>query len=91
MSRAHSPARTLTPHSGGDGLAREVAALCPLDAKAPRELWVTLCGAPPPHGLSRPLLTRALAYRIQERALGGLKPGIRRLLLRFADDDVVSR
>jgi hypothetical protein len=41
-------------------------------------------GAPP--RFSRDLLLRAIAYRMQERALGGLKPAIRRLLQRVAED-----
>jgi hypothetical protein len=34
---------------------------------------------------------RALAYRIQEKALGGLKPSTRRLLARVADDASADR
>jgi hypothetical protein len=37
--------------------------------------------------ISRELLTRALAYRIQERALGGLKPATRRLLAQLGEGD----
>ncbi len=39
----------------------------------------------PPH-LSRDWLRRSVAYRIQENALGGLKPATRRLLERVAED-----
>ena len=35
---------------------------------------------------SRELLTRAIAYRIQEQAFGGLKPATRKLLERLATD-----
>jgi len=37
------------------------------------------------------LLTRAVAYRIQERALGSLSTSTRRLLDRIADDIVARR
>ncbi|MFZ0677165.1 MAG: DUF2924 domain-containing protein [Candidatus Binatus sp.] len=40
----------------------------------------------PPHRVSRELLTRAVAYRIQEQVYGGLKPANRRVLLRLAND-----
>jgi hypothetical protein len=40
----------------------------------------------PPHRISRELLTRAVAYRIQEQARGGLKPSTRRLLVRLGND-----
>jgi hypothetical protein len=37
----------------------------------------------PPRQIGRPLLTRAIAYRLQERAFGGLKPSTTRLLERL--------
>jgi hypothetical protein len=86
MLRAKSPGRTLPPGSGGTDLAREIAGLSALDASALKQLWVTLGGAAPPPELNRPLLIRALAYRLQERALGGLKPATLRVLLECADD-----
>ncbi|MGA9474647.1 MAG: DUF2924 domain-containing protein [Terriglobales bacterium] len=39
-----------------------------------------------PHRVSRELLTRAVAYRIQEHASGGLKPSTRRFLVRLGND-----
>ncbi len=46
--------------------------------------WGPLCGSEAPPRISRDLLIRALAYRLQERVLGGLKPGTRRLLAKVA-------
>jgi len=86
MLRAKSPGQTTTPRSGGGDLAREVASLSALDPTALKQLWVTLGGAAPPPELNRPLLVRALAYRMQERTLGGLSRATRRMLLEFADD-----
>jgi hypothetical protein len=51
-----------------------------------KQQWEELYGSEPPHHISRELLTRAVAYRIQEQVYGGLKPSTRKLLLRLADD-----
>lgn len=88
MMRAHSPGRTRTRRNvgaGGEDLPRDVAGLSGLDATSLRQKWLTLCGAAPPPGLSRLLMVRAIAYRLHERALGGLKPATRRLLRQFCD------
>jgi DUF2924 family protein len=50
-----------------------------------------LYGVEPPARMRRPLLIRATAYRLQERALGGLKPATRRLLASVADDAMARR
>ena len=44
-----------------------------------------------PTRISRDLLVRAMAYRIQEKALGGLKPATRRLLAKVAADASANR
>jgi hypothetical protein len=51
-----------------------------------KQEWRVLYHSEPPHRISRELLTRAVAYRIQEQVYGGLKPSTRRLLLRLAND-----
>ena len=51
-----------------------------------KQQWRALYGSEPPHRISRELLTRAVAYRIQEQVRGGLKPSTRRLLIRLAND-----
>lgn len=48
--------------------------------------WRDLFGSEPPDRLRRDLLIQALAYRIQEQTLGGLKAATRRLLERIAGD-----
>ena len=65
-------------------LAREIAALPEAAASALKDRWRALYGSEPPRRISRDLLIRALAYRIQEQALGGLKPSTRRLLTKVA-------
>ena len=56
-----------------------------------KQQWRTLYGSEPPHRVSRELLTRAVAYRIQEQVYGGLKPSTRRLLMRLASAAVSGR
>jgi hypothetical protein len=44
------------------------------------ELWTEYFGAPPPPRTSRALMIRAVAYKMQENALGGLSATTRRIL-----------
>ena len=67
-------------------LALNLASLCALKPDELVERWRGLYGSDPPARLRRPLLIQALAYRLQEKALGGLKPAIRRLLESAAGD-----
>lgn len=71
---------------GGDRLSAELAALGSLNTLQLRERWKALYGTEPPPRASRDLLVRAVAYRIQERTLGGLSTATRRLLERLADN-----
>jgi len=70
--------------AGPPGLADKLAALRGLDTKALRERWRALYGTEPPVRISPSLLHQAVAYRLQERALGGVKSSTRRLLERVA-------
>jgi hypothetical protein len=56
-----------------------------------KQRWRALYGTEAPRRISRDLLIRALAYRIQEKALGGLKPSTRRLLIKVAGDAAARR
>jgi hypothetical protein len=75
-----------TRSDSNEALSRKLASLRLLPIKRLKKQWRLLYGTEPPHRVSRELLTRAVAYRIQEQALGGLKPSTRRLLERFAGD-----
>jgi Protein of unknown function (DUF2924) len=55
------------------------------------EWWRSLFGSDPPARLRRPLLIQALAYRLQEKAFGGLKPATQRLLASVAGDASAGR
>jgi len=48
------------------------------------EAWEELFGRPPPKKTSRELLTHAIAWEIQARRHGGLKPRVQRRLERLA-------
>ena len=65
-------------------LTGEIAALQSLNVEQLKARWRTLYQTEAPIRFSRDLLMRAVAYRLQERALGGLKPATRRLLQRVA-------
>jgi hypothetical protein len=81
--------RSFSAHGRGK-LASEIAALQSLDVAQLRARWRTLYQSEAPSRFSRELLTRAVAYRLQERALGGLKPTTRRLFQRIAADSVTA-
>ena len=67
-------------------ISTEIAALAGLDLKHLKLQWRELYDTQPPPRISRELLTRAIAYRLQEREFGGLAPATRRLLERVAAD-----
>ena len=67
-------------------LARELASLPELTTEALHARWRELYRIEPPPYLNPRLLRAAIAYRLQVRVLGGLKPATRRLLRRVAED-----
>jgi DUF2924 family protein len=67
-------------------LSAEIAGLESFDLGQLRARWKLLYEIEAPPHLSRDLLRRAVAYRMQENVLGGLKPATRRLLERVAED-----
>ena len=69
-------------------LNSELTDLPALDRKALIEKWRTLYGTEPPSGLRNNFLMHAIAHRMQEKALGGLKPAIRRFLKKAAKDNM---
>jgi hypothetical protein len=69
-----------------EALASEIASLSKLGIDELRERWKAMFGKAPSRDISRSFLTRAIAYRLQEKAFGGLKPSTQRLLAEFASD-----
>ena len=74
--------------SGTRNLADELAELRGLDATTLRQRWRLFYRTEAPVHIGRALLLQAVAYRLQERVLGGLKPSTRRLLERAAEDSL---
>ena len=72
-------------------LASEIATLSEATPADLKSRWRVLYSTEPPPRISRDLLTRAVAYRIQEKALGGLRPSTRRLLAKVAADASARR
>jgi hypothetical protein len=72
-------------------LASQLDRLLELNPAELREQWQTLFGADPAPKLRSSLLVQAIAYRLQEKALGGLKPATLRLLERIADAAAARR
>ena len=69
-----------------DALTAEIAGLSKASITDLRQRWKTLYGKQPSGHIGRSFLIRAIAYRLQEKAYGGLKPSTRRLLARVAEE-----
>jgi hypothetical protein len=82
--------RNVAKKRAGDGcklddIERDLASLPTLDTAALRQRWKALLGTDPSPHFGRSVLVRAISYRIQETAIGGLKPATQRLLDRIAE------
>ena len=69
-----------------DALTAEIAGLSKASIKDLRERWKAMYGKAPSREIGRSFLTRAIAYHLQERAYGDLKPSTRRLLARVTEE-----
>ena len=72
-------------------LRDELAELRRLDLNALKQRWRALYRSEAPVHIGHALLLHAVAYRLQETVLGGLKRSTRRLLERIAEDNVRRR
>ncbi len=72
-------------------LVREIDELQEATSANLKQRWRALYRSEPPRRISRDLMIRALAYRIQEKVLGGLQPSTRRLLTKVAADASARR
>lgn len=66
-------------------LQGEIEHLADLDLAGLRDRWRDLYGTSAPKSLRRNFLIRAVAYRLQVKMFGGLKPSIKRELRRIAE------
>lgn len=67
-----------------DPLEAEIAGLQGLAIDELRIVWQRVCRDEPPGRLTRDLMARAIAYRLQEQAQGGLAPATKRRLRALA-------
>jgi hypothetical protein len=65
-------------------ILQRIAGLAAMTTPDLRDRWESLFGRPAPKRASRDLLLRALAYRVQERAEGGLSKAAKKRLVRLA-------
>ena len=79
------------PKKASATLAADLKALEELTRPELLERWRGLYGTPPPKFISRQLLLRAVAYRMQEKVLGGLDRSTRRRVERAAADLAAGR
>jgi hypothetical protein len=68
-----------------DAVDREIGMLSSLPRSALLERWRSLYRSDAPKGMSRTLLVHAVAWAMQARAHGGLRPSLRRRLRALAD------
>ena len=72
-------------------LVGDLAALTDLSREALKARWWELYGSAPPSRLGRALMVQAIAFRLQEKDLGALKPAIRRRLAQVAEEIAAGR
>ena len=84
MSRIENMRKMKSAREEGD-LATTFAALEIQDVGTLRTAWRRLYRASPPDRISRDLLARAIGHRLQEVALGGLRPAAKRKLAAWSD------
>ncbi len=72
------------PMTGAE-LEREIDALADLPRVELVERWQRHYRTDPPKGISRPLLVRAIAYEMQAKRYGGLKPATDRRLRMYSN------
>jgi len=68
-----------------------LASLSGFDRQELLKKWRNLYGTEPPVRISQQLLMQTLAYRLQEQALGGLKPSTRRFLAKVVEEANAGR
>ena len=65
-------------------IGREIGALADLPRAVLSKRWREFYRAAPPKGISRRMMVRAIAYEMQAKKYGGLKPAVSRQLQRIA-------
>jgi hypothetical protein len=76
----------MNSNNNNDEISAEIEELPHLRTSKLRDLWQELFAKPVHPKLRRDLMIPVLAYRIQEKAYGGLKPSIRKRLQKLAEE-----
>ena len=71
-------------------LQKQLAKVASLSAQSLRVEWRKAFRQEPPSGLRRSMLVRAIAYKVQERSLGGLSQGAKSTLRKLAQNTVAE-
>jgi Protein of unknown function (DUF2924) len=71
-------------------LTAEIANLLKLEIDELRDRWKAIYGKAPSREIGRSFLTRAISYRLQERAYGRLKPSTSRLLAKAVEESATG-
>ncbi len=79
MARSPSQRRPASSPASSD-LDSELARIAAMSVSQLKDAWRRKRGGHPPEALSRDLIGRALAHRLQEERLGGLDPHVRKLV-----------
>ena len=90
LSLAPAPRRHRRKRAGGSR-SLDLEALCELTRAELKGCWREFYGSLPPAQISRKLLLRAVAYRMQEEIYGGLSAKTRRQLARATQDLAAGR
>jgi hypothetical protein len=86
VHEAPSAPEELEPANAAGALAERLATLEQLTHTGLRAEWRRLYRAQPPERINRDLLELAVAWKLQEKALGGLGASVRRELARMAQE-----
>src|SRR6476620_2750261 len=84
---AHRGRKAQPGSAPAEEIEPKVAAIGAMNVYELRALWRKQRGIDPPAGLTKDLIARALTYRLQEQAFGGLSASTGRILRSFEKQD----
>jgi len=84
---AHRGRKAQPASAPAEEIEPKVAAIGAMNVYELRALWRKQRGIDPPAGLTKDLIARALTYRLQEQAFGGLSASTGRILRSFEKQD----
>jgi hypothetical protein len=73
-----------------EDIEQQIAALASRPRSELVEEWIRIYGRGPPKYIKRGLIERAISWHMQAKVYGGLKPEIRRYLLKVAEADAAK-